>query len=393
MEMILVAIAILLLLGLAAVGALLWRLSSARDGEREQLGRLAELAGSLTTAQAELGGRLNQLSQQSNAQQTMLTETLQNRLDGVSKHLGESLEKSATKTAESLGDLKKHLNVIDEAQRNIADLAGQVIGLQDILDNKQARGAFGEVQLHDLVTSILPPSAYGFQVMLGNERRADCLIRLPNPPGPICIDSKFPLESYHALRNAADDIALRQAQRDFRAALGKHIADIKARYIVPGETADSALMFLPSEAVYAELHGNFSDIVEQSYRARVWIVSPTTLMATLNTVRAVLKDARMREQAGLIQVEVHKLLDDTQRLDKRVDNLRRHFSQAEGDLRAITTSTEKVVKRAEKIGDVQLADEAEEEVAVTIEPPADAADDATTDAPVLPALGQSGTAG
>ena len=359
MEPILIAIAVLLVAGIAVLAVLLWRLQSARHGEQQKLGQLTDLAGSLVTAQAELGGRLQQLAAQSNAQQTILTETLQTRLDGVTKRLGDSLEQSSTKTAESLGELKKHLNVIDEAQRNIADLAGQVIGLQDILDNKQARGAFGEVQLRDLVTSALPPSAYGFQALLGNGRRADCLIRLPNPPGPICIDSKFPLESYHALRNASDDVAARQAQRDFRTALGKHISDIKERYLVPGETSDSALMFLPSEAVYAELHAHFPDIVEQSYRARVWIVSPTTLMATLNTVRAVLKDARMREQAGLIQAEVHKLLDDAGRLDKRVDNLRRHFAQAEGDLRAITTSTEKVVKRAEKIGDVQLEEETE----------------------------------
>lgn len=388
METILIAVATLLLAGLAALAILLWRQQQARQSEQAQLARLTELAGSLTTSQSELAGRLNQLAEQSNSQQVLLTETLQNRLDGVSKRLGDSLEQSATKTAESLGELKKHLSVIDEAQRNIADLAGQVIGLQDILDNKQARGAFGEVQLHDLVTSALPPSAYAFQVMLGNERRADCLIRLPNPPGPICIDAKFPLEGYHALRNAADDVAFRQAQREFRAALTKHIVDIRSRYIVPGETADSALMFLPSEAVYAELHANFADIVEQSYRARVWIVSPTTLMATLNTVRAVLKDARMREQAGLIQAEVHKLLDDAQRLDKRVDNLRRHFSQAEGDIRAITTSTEKVVKRAEKIGDVQLDDEDDEEL-LAKDPIAETEPEALP-ADNMPALGKAG---
>lgn len=385
MESILIAIAVLVLAGLAALGVLVWRLNQSRQGEQEQLGRLNELAGNLASAQSELAGRLNHISEQTNSQQVLLTETLQNRLDGVSKRLGESLEQSATKTAESLGELKKHLSVIDDAQRNIADLAGQVIGLQDILDNKQARGAFGEIQLHDLVVAALPPSAYSFQVLLGNERRADCLIRLPNPPGPICIDAKFPLEGYHALRNAGDDIALRQAQREFRTALSKHIADIKARYIVPGETADSALMFLPSEAVYAELHVNFPDIVEQSYRARVWVVSPTTLMATLNTVRAVLKDARMREQAGLIQAEVHKLLDDAERLDKRVDNLRRHFSQAEGDLRAIGTSTEKVIKRAERIGDVQLDDEEAEALA--------AEEISAISADEIPALDKTGEAG
>lgn len=384
MEPILIIVSGLILAALIGLAVLVWRLSLGRQGEQARLDRLTELAGSLASAQSELAGRLNHMAEQTNSHQVLLTETLQNRLDGVSKRLGESLEHSATKTAESLGELKKHLNVIDEAQRNIADLAGEVIGLQDILNNKQARGAFGEIQLHDLVTAALPPSAYGFQVPLSNERRADCLIRLPNPPGPICIDAKFPLEGYHALRNAGDDIALRQAQREFRTALTKHIVDVKSRYIVPGETADSALMFLPSEAVYAELHANFADIVEQSYRARVWIVSPTTLMATLNTVRAVLKDARMREQAGLIQTEVHKLLDDAQRLDKRVDNLRRHFSQAEGDLRSITTSSEKIVRRAEKIGEVQLEDDAVEELA--------AEDTTVLETDPVPALGKAGEA-
>ena len=245
-------------------------------------------------AQADLRGRLSQMSEQSAAERAELLRTLQERLDGVSKRMGDSLEKSATKTASSLGELGKHLNVIDQAQKNISDLAGQVVGLQDILDNKQTRGAFGEVQLENLVTSILPPSAYVFQASFSNQRRVDCLIKLPQPPGPIAIDAKFPLESYHALHNAEDDSQLKAAQRAFRTAIRKHVKDIQLRYILAGETADSALMFLPSEAVYAELHANFPETVEQSYRARVWIVSPTTLMATLNTVRALLKDARMR---------------------------------------------------------------------------------------------------
>ena len=206
------------------------------------------------------------------------------------------------------------------------------------------------------MTSILPPSAYDFQASLSNQRRVDCLIQLPQPPGPIAVDAKFPLESYHALRNAEDDTQLKAAQRAFRTAIRKHVKDIQERYILPGETADSALMFLPSEAVYAELHANFPETVEQSYRARVWIVSPTTLMATLNTVRAVLKDARMREQAGVIQTEVQKLLDDVRRLDDRTQKLQSHFGQAGKDLELIATSTKKITHRAEKIEDVQLAE-------------------------------------
>jgi len=322
----------------------------------ESFDTLAATAATLVTAQADLGGRLSQMSEQSAAERAELLRTLHDRLDGVSKRMGESLEKSATKTASSLGELGKHLNVIDQAQKNISDLAGQVVGLQDILDNKQTRGAFGEVQLENLVTSILPPSAYDFQASLSNQRRVDCLIQLPQPPGPIAIDAKFPLESYHALHNAEDDNQLKAAQRAFRTAIRKHVKDIQERYILPGETADSALMFLPSEAVYAELHANFPETVEQSYRARVWIVSPTTLMATLNTVRAVLKDARMREQAGVIQAEVQKLLDDVRRLDDRTQKLQSHFGQAGKDLELIATSTKKITHRAEKIEDVQLAE-------------------------------------
>jgi DNA recombination protein RmuC len=328
-----------------------------RRQEQDYGRRIAEVTERLAAQQQELAGRLSAFVEQGAAERAELTRTLQERLDGVSKRLGEGLEQSATKTAETLGQLTKHLDVIDKAQQNIAELAGQVVGLQEILDNKQARGAFGEVQLNDLVSAILPPSAYAMQAQLSNGRRADCLIRLPNPPGPICIDSKFPLESYHALRQAQDELQAKQAQRDFRAAMLKHVTDIAQRYIVPGETAESALMFLPSEAVYAELHANFPDAVEQSYRHKVWIVSPTTLMATLNTVRAVLKDARMREQAGLIQAEVMNLLDDVRRLDKRTANLRRHFDQASEDVREIGVSSEKIVRRADRIESVQIEDE------------------------------------
>ena len=195
------------------------------------------------------------------------------------------------------------------------------------------------------------------QASLGNGRRVDCLIKLANPPGPICIDAKFPLESYHALRAAETDLEAKQAQAGFRQAIQKHVNDIAERYIVPGETAESALMFLPSEAVYAELHANFADAVERSYRAKVWIVSPTTLMALLNTVRAVLKDARMREQADLIQQEVAKMLTDVKRLGTRVEKLQTHFGQAEKDLKDIDISTTKILKQATRIENVELEDE------------------------------------
>ena len=287
-----------------------------------------------------------------------MRRALDERLDGVTHRLGEGLERSAARTAETLGDLKKHLDVLDKAQRNIAELSGHVVGLQDILANKQARGAFGELQLHDLVRSALPPSAYEFQATLSNNRRADCLIRLPNPPGPIVVDAKFPLESYRALRSAEDEAARTAAAQSFARDILKHVGDIADRYIVPGETAESALMFLPAEAVYAELHANFPGALEQSFRRRVWIVSPTTLMATLNTVRAVLQDARMREQAGVVQREVQALLKDVLRLDDRVSKLHRHFDQAGEDMRQIRISTGKIVDRAEKIAELEMEEDA-----------------------------------
>ncbi len=318
---------------------------------------MASTAERLAATQEQLSGQLNALAASAASHQAELGRSLNDRLDQVSKRLGERMEQSTEKTSKTLGDLHSRLGMIDEARKHITELSTQVVGLQDILANKQARGAFGEVQLGDIVQNALPPSAYAFQATLGNGRRADCLIRLPNPPGPIVIDAKFPLESYHQLRAAEDDAARAQAGRAFAAAIQKHVGDIAERYILPGETAESALMFLPSEAVYAELHANFAAAVERSHRARVWIVSPTTLMATLNTVRAVLKDARMREQAGIIQKQVLELLDDVARLDTRVVNLQRHFGQAEKDIREIGVSTDKITRRAGRIEDLQIADE------------------------------------
>ncbi|MEM7446229.1 MAG: DNA recombination protein RmuC, partial [Pseudomonadota bacterium] len=274
----------------------------------------------------------------------------------VRRHVGESLEKTSTQTSNTIHDLKTRLALIDQAQKNITQLSSQVVGLQEILANKQARGAFGEVQLNDLVRAVLPPDAYDFQANVGG-KRADCLLKLPNPPGPIAIDSKFPLESYRAMTDAGNDNDRTLASRQFATDVRRHIGAIADKYIVPGETAESALMFLPSEAVYAELHANFSAVIEDSYRSRVWIVSPTTLWATLNTVRAVLKDVRMREQAGVIQKEVRILLTDIGRLDDRVGKLETHFDQATDDLRQIRISTGKVTKRGQKIDSLQISEE------------------------------------
>ena len=315
----------------------------------ELIGRLAQMAEANAAQQAQLSERLQ-------AQERDLSKTLEDRLTALSKRVNDNLQESSTKTGETMIKLQERLAVIDAAQKNITELSSQVVGLQDILSNKQARGAFGEIQLQDLVRSALPPSSFEFQFTLKNSRRADCLIHLPNPPGAIVIDAKFPLESYRALLGAKDELGRTVASRQFILDVGKHINDIAERYIIPGETAESALMFLPSEAVYAELHANFTKTVELSYSKKVWIVSPTTLMATLNTVRAILKDAKMQEQAGLIQTEVMKMLKDLARLDQRVDNLEKHFGQAEKDLKEIRTSTEKVSRSGERITELEFGE-------------------------------------
>lgn len=343
-----------------------------RNGKRDASDEIARTTERLAAQQAELAGRLSQIAEADAASQKALSERLQNqeiaitktleeRLADVTKKVGDTLQQTSTKSSETMTKLQERLAVIDAAQKNITDLSAQVVQLQDVLTNRQARGAFGEIQLQDLVQAALPPSAYEFQKTLSNNRRADCMLNLPNPPGPIAIDAKFPLESYHALRAAKDDAAKTQYARAFAADVLKHVRDIADRYIIPGETAESALMFLPSEAVYAELHANHPDTVDKSYRARVWIVSPTTLMATLNTVRAVLKDASMQEQAGLIQTEVRKLLIDVGRIDERVDKLQTHFRQAQEDIGKIRTSTNKVTSRGEKIELIELGEGAEAE--------------------------------
>ncbi|MFQ5972887.1 MAG: DNA recombination protein RmuC [Alphaproteobacteria bacterium] len=309
----------------------------------------------------ELAGRLSQMAEAHAAAQAQLAERLQAQERALSKAVGEALQKTSQEQRTTLDELKERLVKIDAAQRNITELSTQVVGLQDILANKQARGAFGEVQLRDLVESVLPPSAYLFQATVGGNRRADCMLKLPNPPGPICIDAKFPLESYRALRNAGDEGARKLAARSFASDVVRHVRDIAEKYIVEGETAEAALMFLPSEAVYAELHANFGDVVEKSYRARVFIVSPTTLWATLNTVRAVMKDVRMKEAAGVIQKEVMTLLDDVERLERRVDKLQQHFAQANVDLKKIQTSTRKITRRGERIQELQLEEPDQEE--------------------------------
>ena len=308
----------------------------------------------LSEGQERLTGGLQTVSEAQAKAQLSMMKMLEERLAKVQLQMNENLSHSSRRTAQSLGDLQQRLSTIDKAQEKITKLSGDVLSLQDILSNKQTRGAFGEIQLTDIVSKALPSDGFELQATLSTGKRADCLIKLPNPPGPIVIDSKFPLEAYEALRNASSETETSSAVRLFRTSVRKHIKDISEKYIVEGETADGAILFLPSEAVYAELHANFSDLVREGFSARVWIVSPTTCMATLNTMRAILKDARMREQAGAIRNELTLLYQDVDRLGVRVESLDRHFNQAAKDISDIKISADKAGRRAKRLDNFEF---------------------------------------
>ncbi|WP_050527520.1 DNA recombination protein RmuC [Pseudorhodobacter aquimaris] len=314
-----------------------------------EMGWLGQRVQHLSEGQERLAGGLHHVSETQTHSQTAMLQMMEKRLTEVQRGMTESLHGTSTRTARSLGELQQRLETIDKAQANIEKLSGNVLGLQDILSNKQTRGAFGEIQLNDIVRKALPADAYSMQATLSNGKRADCLIHLPNPPGPIVIDSKFPLEAYEALRRAQTPAEQLDAARQMRVSVKAHIKAISEKYILDGETADGALMFLPSEAVYAELHANFPELVRDGFDAKVWIVSPTTCMATLNTMRAVLKDARMREQAGAIRATLRLLHRDVELVVNRVDKLNTHFNQTRADLDGISTAAERAGKRAAKL--------------------------------------------
>ncbi|MGL6210247.1 MAG: DNA recombination protein RmuC [Paracoccaceae bacterium] len=354
-----------LILGGAAVVLLVVLLLTLRAAVRSaamvaplsrDMGWLGQRVQALSDGQERLAGGLHHVSEAQAVSQTAMLRVMEQRLAEVSQKMGDSLQGSSTRTARSLGELQQRLETIDRAQANIEKLSGNVLSLQDILSNKQTRGAFGEIQLNDIVVKALPSDAYTMQATLSNGKRADCLIHLPNPPGPIVIDAKFPLEAYEAIRRAETPRAAQEAATAMRVAVRGHIKAIAEKYILEGETADGALMFLPSEAVYAELHANFPEVVRDGFAARVWIVSPTTCMATLNTMRAVLKDARMREQAGAIRRELSELYKDVERLGERVGNLDRHFGQAAKDIEEIKISSDKAGKRARRLDNFDFED-------------------------------------
>jgi DNA recombination protein RmuC len=361
-----IAFIALLLLILRSVS----RSATAAEPLMREIGWLSSRLQQLGDGQQQLAGGLHHVSEAQAVSQSAMLKVMEQRLAEVQRQMTEALHGTSTRTARSLGELQTRLETIDKAQANIEKLSGNVLSLQDILSNKQTRGAFGEIQLHDIVQKALPKDAYTMQATLSNGRRADCLIHLPNPPGPIVIDAKFPLEAYEAIRRADTPRGVVEAAQQMRTAVRAHIRAIAEKYIIEGETADGALMFLPSEAVYAELHANFPELVREGFGVKVWIVSPTTCMATLNTMRAVLKDARMREQAGAIRKELALLYADVDRLGTRVESLDRHFGQAAKDIEDIKISSEKAGKRARRLDNFDFEELAPDTPAKVIGPTA-----------------------
>ncbi|WP_210344166.1 DNA recombination protein RmuC [Nitratireductor aquimarinus] len=347
----------------------LWRAARARavaaaeaaQHAREAEARMVEL----TRAQAELQGRMGSIAEVFGNRQAELTRALSERLDGMSTRLGQSIHQQTKSTHENLAKLQERLAVIDTAQNNIQSLAGQVVQLQQILSNKQTRGAFGQSRMEAIIADGLPHGAYEFQATLSNGSRPDCVVKMPNDAPSLVIDAKFPLEAWNAIRAASEGEggspeARKGAEAAFRRDIDVHIRAISEKYLLTGETQDTAFMFVPSESIFAEIHENFENLVQRAHRARVVIVSPSLLMLSIQVIQAVLKDARMREQAHLIQAEVVRLMQDVGRLDERVRKLQTHFMQANRDIDQILTSTEKVTRRGEKIEALELgAGEAE----------------------------------
>ncbi|HWG05812.1 MAG TPA: DNA recombination protein RmuC [Beijerinckiaceae bacterium] len=341
-----IAAAAVVVVILVVIAILVWR---TRDRGQMHATAVTELARQHTDNAARLEAMIEVLFKG----QTQLAHTVNDRLDSVSHRLGDSLEKTKQSTTENLQKLNERLAVIDRAQKNITDLATQVTSLQSVLSNKQSRGAFGQARMEIIIRDGLPKSAYEFQFTLSNRMRPDCAVFLPNQR-PLVIDAKFPLEAVTAYKEAKSEDERRQAAARVRQDMAKHIGDVAQKYLIPGETQDIALLFVPSESVYADLHDGFDDVVQKAYRAKVVIVSPSLLMVSVHVIQQMQKEERMREAAGQIQAEVGRLIDDVERMHERVLKLQGHFNQANEDVRQIVISAEKVEKRGARIKDVEF---------------------------------------
>jgi len=342
-----------LLLLVLLLAALAGRRRAGDEAEDAAEVRLAEVM----RMQSEMAGRMNAMAELLARRQSDLVHGLSERMDMLGHRIGQSMTEQARSAHADLSRLNERLAVIDTAQKNLTELSSQVVGLQAILANKQTRGAFGQARMEAIVQDGLPRGRYAFQATLSNGNRPDCVVEFPNGAPRLVIDAKFPLEAWNAIRASEGGDFLRGAEAQFRRDVGKHLKDIAERYLIPGETQDTAFMFVPSESVFSSIHERFEDVVQQAHRLRVVIVSPSLLLLSIQVIQSILRDADMRAQAHLIQNEVMKLIEDVGRLDERVGKLQTHFGQASRDIEDILVSTRKVKSRGERIGALELADD------------------------------------
>ena len=335
----------------------------AAERTRETDDKVAEM----NRLQAELTGRMQSMAEILSTRQGDLARLVADRMEGLRQQVGQGLERNVRQTSESLGQLQERLAVIDTAQKNLTELTSQVVTLKDVLSNKQARGAYGQGRMEAIIRDGLPSAFFSFQPQLSNGRRPDCMVTLPGDGRGLVIDAKFPLESFTQLREARGDEARKAAGARVRNDVGVHVKDIAERYFLPGETQDMALLFVPSESIYADLHEHFDDVIQKAHRARIMIVSPSLLALAIQLMQSLVRDARMREEARVIQTEVGRLLDDVRRLGERVEKLDGHFRQAQEDVAQIRTSAGTDTGRAERIGALEFDDAKAAEPALPFE--------------------------
>jgi DNA recombination protein RmuC len=328
----------------------------AAERAREMDDKVAEL----TRVQSEMTGRMRTIAEVFGTRQSDFVRMISERIDGLQHRVGQGLEASTRHQTENLSRLNERLAVIDAAQQNLTNLTGEIVGLKDILSNKQTRGAYGQGQMEAIVRDGLPANAFEFQATLSNRTRPDCLVRLPGDERGLVIDAKFPLEGFTLFREAKGDEARNRAATKVRSDMLVHVKDIAEKYLIPGETQDIAMLFVPAESIYADLAEHFDDVVQKAHRARIVIVSPSLLTLAIQVMQTLVRDARIREEARVIQVEVQKLLEDVERLDARVAKLDTHFRQAQDDVSQIRVSADKIVKRGQKIETLEF-DESEAE--------------------------------
>ncbi|MEW5424419.1 DNA recombination protein RmuC [Amorphus sp. 3PC139-8] len=357
----LIVVSVLALVALIVVVLALLRANRARaeieHQAQEKTRELETQIAEVIRMQAETSGRLQTVAEVFGSRQSEMTRALSERLDGMGSRIGSSMSEASNTTHDTLRQLHERLAVIDSAQKTMSGLSDQVSQLGRIFADKQSRGAFGQGRMEAIVRDGLPEDAFSFQPTLSNNARPDCAIHLPNGAPDLCIDAKFPLESFARIEQAETDHDLKEAQQAARRDLIKHIDDVRKKYLIPGETQDLAFVFVPSESLFAQIHERFPEVVQRAYRARVVVLSPTLLHLAIQVVVTVIRDARMREEAHVIRAEVGHLMDDVNRLFERVMKLQQHFGQAQRDVEQIVISAEKVSKRGTRIESLELDDD------------------------------------